>query len=145
MSTIMHTDFQQLQSIRAELRFNAHCLQLFLDDEVPGQYQALLETAEQLFKAEQQLMENYDFPVCQSHLEQHARVLRGLHRTHATVLHGGRDQGRHVGGELLLDWLYLHEQTLDAALTIWVTYCDHGLIRPDIRSRQAAGPGSTAH
>lgn len=97
---------------------------------MPDVYHALLKTAEQLFGAEQQLMEDYAFPVRQSHLEQHARVLRALHRVHAAVLQGATDQGRHIGGQLLMDWLRLHQDTADAAFTVWTSYCDNGLIDP---------------
>lgn len=106
------------------------CLQTCPDNEVPDVYHELLKTAEKLFGAEQQLMEHYAFPVRQTHLEQHARVLRSLHCVHAAVMRGAADQGRYIGGNLLMDWLCLHQETIDAAFMLWVEYCDHGLIDP---------------
>lgn len=126
----MYADFQQLQLTRNDLRFHARCLQCCPDSDVPCHFEVLLKTLEQLFGTEQQLMEDYDFPVRQSHLEQHARVLRGLHRAHAAVLRGATDQGRHIGGRLLMDWLHLHQETVDAVFGVWVAYCEHVLIEP---------------
>lgn len=120
--------FAQLHSTRQRLRDVARCLQSCADHDVPETYHTLLKTAEQLFGTEQQLMEDYDFPARQTHLEQHARVLRGLHRVHAAVLLGAIDQARDIGGRLLMDWLKLHEDTVDAAFTVWANYCDYGLI-----------------
>jgi hemerythrin len=87
-----------------------------------------MQTIEHLFWLEQELMEAYDFPSRQSHLEQHARVLRGLHCAHSAVLRGDTAHGRHAGGKLLLDWLALHRDTIHAVLSVWVSYCDEGLL-----------------
>lgn len=122
----------------------AYCLQTCADIDVPMAYHALLKAAEQLFRLEQQLMEDYAFPVRQTHLEQHARVLRALHYIHAAVLSGATERARHVGGQLLPDWLQLHQDTVDAAFALWTEYCDHGLINPQTPIDQP-GPGITAH
>ena len=138
----MCTHFQRIGSARADLQQKARCLQTCADIDVPNAYHALLKAAEQLFGLEQQLMEDYAFPVRQSHLEQHARVLRALHCVHVSVLNGATDSARHVGGELLPDWLHLHHDTIDAAFALWTEYCDHGLINP----REPTGQrGPTAH
>ncbi len=126
----MCADFQRIHSVRNELHQRVRCLQACPDEQVPDVYHALLKATEQLFGAEQQLMEDYAFPVRQTHLEQHARVLRALHRVHAAVMQGATDQGRHIGGDLLMDWLHLHQETIDAAFMLWTEYCDHGLIDP---------------
>ncbi len=118
------------------------CLQTCEDVDVPGVYQALLKAAEHLFGLEQQLMEDYAFPVRQTHLEQHARVLRALHCEHVSVLSGATHSARHVGGELLPNWLHLHHETIDAAFALWTEYCDHGLIHPQAPDEQL---GATAH
>ncbi len=126
----MCADFHRLQTARHELRRKAYCLQTCPDTDVPDVYHALLRKVEQLFGTEQLLMEEYGFPVRRSHLEQHARVLRGLHCVHAAVLQGATEQGRQVGSRLLMDWLRLHQDTIDAAFSVWTEYCDSGLIDP---------------
>ena len=108
--------------------FRSNWLQHCHDINVPDAYHAVMRTAEHLFWLEQELMESYDFPSRQSHLEQHARVLRGLHCAHGAVLRGNAAHGRHAGGQLLLDWLALHRETMHAVLSIWISYCDHGLV-----------------
>jgi hemerythrin len=108
-------------------------LQQCADINVPDAYHAVMRTTEHLFWLEQELMETYDFPSRQIHLEQHARVLRGLHCAHSAVLRGSAEHGRHAGGKLLLDWLAVHRDTMDAVLTIWVSYCESGLV--DNKSR----------
>lgn len=126
----MHTGFQQIRSTRHELRHLARCLQTCPDDTVPDVYHSLVKATEQLFRVEQQLMDDYAFPVRQTHLEQHARVLRGLHCVQVAVMQGATDQGRHIGGQLLLEWLRLHQNTVDTVFTVWAEYCDCGLIDP---------------
>lgn len=112
------------QSLHDMVKWLQHCH----DINVPDAYHAVMRTAEHLFWLEQELMESYDFPSRQSHLEQHARVLRGLHCAHGAVLRGNAAHGRHAGGQLLLDWLALHRETMHAVLSIWISYCDHGLV-----------------
>lgn len=127
---IMREEFHRIHSALQELHCNARRLQTCADSDVADAYHALLKTVEQMFGAEQRIMEKCAFPVRQSHLEQHARVLRGLHCVHAAVLRGATDQGRHIGGYLLMNWLQLHQQTTDAPLIMWAGYCDFGLIDP---------------
>ncbi len=126
----MCAKFQRIGSAREDLQQKACCLQTCTDGDVPEAYFALLRATEQLFGLEQQLMEEYAFPARQTHLEQHARVLRALHCAHVSVLSGATERGRHVGGQLLPDWLRLHQDTVDAAFALWTEYCDHGLINP---------------
>lgn len=45
-------------------------------------------------------------------------------------MRGASDGGRLAGGRLLMDWLHLHEDTLDASFDIWMDYCRSGLINP---------------
>lgn len=120
----------------------ACCLHTCTDMEVPEVYLALVRATEQLFGLEQQLMEDYAFPARQTHLEQHARVLRALHCVHVSVLNGATERARHIGGQLLPDWLRLHHDTVDAAFALWTECCDHGLINPHGPS---APTGITAH
>lgn len=141
----MCENFARVHAARQELCLIAGRLQTCPDHDVPETYHSLLKTAERMFGAEQQLMEDYAFPVRQAHLEQHARVLRGLHRVHAVVLQGAANEGRHIGGRLLMDWLRLHQDTIDAAFTVWASYCDSGLIDPHNQDLSASSSSLTAH
>ena len=129
-STIMRPELAQIRQVQQSLRQMSHWLQTCPEDNVPDAYHGLMRCAEHLFWLEQQLMETYDFPSRQTHLEQHARVLRGLHCVHGAVLRGESDQGRRAGGSLLMDWMALHADTVDAVLDVWVDYCKCGLIDP---------------
>ncbi len=126
----MREEFHHIHAARHELNCRASCLQTCADDDVASSYHELLKTLERLFGVEQSLMEKYGFPVRQSHLEEHARVLRGLHCVHSAVLRGATDQGRRIGGHLLMEWLELHQQTVDTTLIMWANCCDCGLIDP---------------
>jgi hemerythrin len=138
----MRPQLAQIRQAQQSLRNMAHGLQTCPEADVPDAFHRLIQSAERLFWLEQQLMEAYDFPSRQTHLELHARVLRGLHCVHCAVLNGECEQGRHTGSSLLMDWLSLHNDTVDAVLAIWVDYCDCGLIDPsDPRHRK----GITAH
>lgn len=112
------------------------------EDHVAAAYLEVIRTTERLFWLEQNLMERYAFPIRQLHLEQHARVLQSLHCVHCEVMRGASDRGRLAGGRLLMDWLHLHQDTLDASFDIWMDYCRSGLIDP----REPGATGAfTAH
>lgn len=103
-----------------QLRQQARCLALCADAEVPQAFKDLLDSLEQLFAFEHSLMEQHQFPASRCHVEQHARALRGLHRTHSLVMRGACHKGRHVGAHLLMHWFELHHETLDACLAAWL-------------------------
>lgn len=90
--------------------------------EVMGIFRSVLATLEHTFDHEQQLMEEFQFPVLKCHMEQHARVLAALHHLHRDVMDGDYACARRVAGELLPEWFQLHRATQDAALGIWVAY-----------------------
>ncbi len=123
----MRPELSQLKEAQHTLRQMTRWLQTCPAHAVPDAYLEVLRATEHMFGLEQQLMELFAFPVRQLHLEQHARVLQGLHCVHAQVMRGAADQGRHAGSRLLIDWLHLHNDTLDAAFDIWVDYCLSGL------------------
>jgi hemerythrin len=131
--TTMPPELAQISQAQESLRRTAHWLKTCPEECVPDAYHGLMRCAEQLFHLEQALMEAYDFPSRRTHLELHARVLRGLHCVHGAVLKGECNQGRHTGGSLLMDWLALHQDTVDAVLAIWIEYCEQ-------RARDASGP-----
>lgn len=120
----MSSELAQISEAQESLCQTAHWLQSCPDEAVPDAYHGVMRSAERLFRLEQQLMEAYDFPSRLTHLEQHARVLRGLHCVHQSVLSGECREGRHAGGALLMDWLALHRDTVDAVLAVWVHYCE---------------------
>ena len=110
----------------AELRQQARHLALCPDTEVPQVFKDLLDSLEQLFALEHSLMERHHFPASRCHIEQHARALRGLHRTHSQVMCGALHKGRYVGAHLLMHWFELHNQTLDACLAAWLECLQSG-------------------
>lgn len=126
----MRPELSQIRQAQQSLREMAEWLQACPEVNVPDAFHRLIHSTEHLFWLEQQLMEAYQFPSRQTHLEQHARVLRSLHCVHGAVLNGELEQGRRVGGSLLMDWLSLRHETVDAVLNVWVDYCNCGLIDP---------------
>lgn len=138
----MDSRFIQVRQAQQALNHSVRRLRACTENHVTEAYHEVLRTAEHLFWLEQILMEEYHFPAKQSHLEQHARVLHGLHCVHCAVMHGDTAQGRHAGGELLTQWMRLHQDTIDAAFQLWMDYCDCGLVDP--RGTQASPP-FTAH
>lgn len=119
----MDSELTQIKEAQRALCKTTRRLRQCADACVPEAYLDVVRAAEQMFGLEQQLMERYAFPVRQLHLEQHARVLRGLHCLHAEVMGGASERGRRAGAAMLMDWLRLHNDTLDAAFKIWVDYC----------------------
>jgi len=103
-----------------QLRQQAQHLAFCPDTEVLRAFKDLLDSVEQLFAFEHSLMEQHHFPASRCHIEQHARALRGLHRTHSQVMCGAWQKGRYVGGHLLIHWFELHNETLDACLAAWL-------------------------
>ncbi len=138
----MQSDLVHVKEAQHILRRTTRWLLSCPDELVPDAYLEVMRAAEQLFGLEHQLMERYGFPVRQQHLEQHARVLGGLHCVYCEVMRGGADRGRLAGGQLLMEWLQLHNETLDAVLDVWVDCCSHGM--PDQRN-PPGGYQITAH
>lgn len=127
----MPPELAEIREKQNALRQHTQWLLCCPDDHVPDAYLEVLRTTEQMFCLEQELMESFGFPVRQLHLEQHARVLQGLHCVHGEVLQGAADRGRHAGAHLLMEWLHLHRDTLDAVFDVWIDCCQNGLIDPD--------------
>lgn len=88
------------------------------DRAFPERYGMLVHKVERVFRTEEQWMEETDFPAMQSHQEQHARVLGGLHNVHRRVMSGEIDVGREVVTHLLPQWLAFHISTMDTALAV---------------------------
>ncbi len=132
----MHSELSQIHVAHRSLRQLARYLRECGEQDVAQAYMEVLRATEHAFHAEHRLMEAFDFPARQCHLEQHARVLRALHCLHPAVMLGAHHPARHAGGQLLMDWFHLHNTTLDAALAVWVGHCaptltDQSEIPPD--------------
>lgn len=112
------------------------------DQEVPEIFRSMLATLEQTFDQEQRLMEEFQFPVLQCHMEQHARVLASLHHLHPDVMAGDYASARRAAGELLPEWFQLHMATQDAALGVWVAFCQQSgqAALPDQHDAAASRP-----
>ena len=67
------------------------------------------------FRAEEMLMEEFGLPMPPVHLEQHARMLAGLHHAAAALDEGDARPARYAVA-LLGDWLPVHIGTMDRAL-----------------------------
>lgn len=119
----VHFELERIQSWHDTLERSMHRLEVCPSAEVGNAYRDLLDTLEQTFALEHQVMETYAFPAIQCHLEQHARVLGGLHHLHSAVMRGADEPGRHAGSHLLRRWFELHQVTLDASVGLWVVCC----------------------
>jgi hemerythrin len=122
----MQASLNTLNQRSTQLRQQAQHLALCPDIEVPRVFKDLLDSLEQLFAFEHSLMEQHQFPASRCHIEQHARALRGLHRTHSQVMCGAWQKGRYVGSHLLIHWFELHNETLDACLAAWLECLQSG-------------------
>lgn len=105
-----------MDKIHHDLFATLEQLSLAPDSEFAKGYSELLRKVERTFQTEEQWMEDCDYPSFAVHLEQHARVLGGLHHVHGMIMHGDLDTGRRVVDELLPQWLAFHFSTMDTAL-----------------------------
>ena len=78
----------------------------------------LVTTLEEAFATEEFWMEEIDYPAIRSHREQHARVLSGMHHVYCSLLAGDAGAARKVVACLLPDFLKLHGDTMDTALSM---------------------------
>lgn len=135
----MQADLKTLEHRYTQLRQKMGGLATCPDGDVPDMFTDLLGSLEQLFAVENHLMETHQFPARRSHLEQHARVLGGLHRTHSRVMGGACQQGRYAATHLLMHWFELHNNTLDACLAVWLESAQS--LAAGRRSRRADSEG----
>ena len=87
------------------------------DIEFANSYAALIADVERDFHAEQLMMDEINFPASNSHVEQHARILSGLHHANSRVMRGEIAAGREAV-RLLPHWFAFHLATMDTALAI---------------------------
>ncbi len=124
----MRQEFSCIRDAHRSLRHAASWLRVCPEHEVSAAYVNVMKTAEYSFALEQSLMDELGFPASKAHLEQHARVLRALHCMHPAVIEGATTKGRRIGGQLLIDWFRLHNETLDAAVFMWASCCRQSLM-----------------
>ncbi|MGH8806456.1 MAG: bacteriohemerythrin [Noviherbaspirillum sp.] len=86
------------------------------DREFRERYAAFVAKLEQVFRQEEQWMEDIDFPMLKIHREQHARVLGALHHLHSRLMGGEITIVRTVVEQLLPQWFAFHASTMDASL-----------------------------
>lgn len=89
------------------------------DDQFGALFFLLIAKLERDFEEEEELMERIDFPALNSHREQHARILSGLHHVVPHVMNGEIESGRQAI-ELLQEWFLFHLTTMDLALAVAV-------------------------
>ena len=87
-----------------------------VDREFHEGYNLLLRKVERIFRAEEQWMEEIDFPELHHHREQHAHILETLYYGQSQIVDGNTQFGRNIVENLLPEWLVLHGSTMDNAL-----------------------------
>jgi hemerythrin-like metal-binding protein len=85
------------------------------DQEFAHWYPQLIAAMEQDFRVEEGMMEACNLRSWQAHMEQHARMLAGLHAAVSSVESGDLLSGREAVG-LLRQWLPFHIATMDREL-----------------------------
>lgn len=118
----MQDELTALDYQHAQLVQQMRCLASCPDTEVLQIFTNVLDSLEQLFALENRLMDIHQFPGSRCHVEQHARVLAGLHRAHSQLMRGEVRQGRYAGTHLLMRWFELHNGTMDACLMAWLEF-----------------------
>jgi len=139
----MRQDLHRIRNAHRTMRRVAHWLRICPEPEVGEAYLAVLKATERAFALEQALMEACAYPATQSHLEQHARVLRALHCLHPSVMTGQTSSARHIGGQLLIDWFQLHHDTMDQASFVWISCSGRRVLDELLEKSKSSQPGET--
>ncbi|RKH09064.1 hypothetical protein D7V77_42800 [Corallococcus sp. CA041A] len=87
------------------------------DAEFAAAFTRFVARVERDFREEEDLMEQIAFSGLNSHREQHARMLGGLHHVARQVMAGDMNAGREVVA-LMPGWFMLHIETMDGALAV---------------------------
>lgn len=85
------------------------------DHDFCNEYKHFVALAEQIFRREEEWMEEIDLSVFKEHLEQHANALCALHHVHRRVMEGEINLGREVADKLLPHWIAFHMSSMDEA------------------------------
>jgi hemerythrin len=86
------------------------------DQDFCNEYKHFVALAEQVFRREEEWLEQNDLPAFKYHQEQHARALGALHHVHRRVMDGEIELGREVADKLLPQWIAFHMSSMDDAL-----------------------------
>ena len=89
------------------------------DGDFAAALDAFARHAEEHFASEQRLMERYDFPPRDCHVDEHERVLASVREVRSLVAAGDIAEGRGLA-QALADWFPGHSDYMDAALATWV-------------------------
>lgn len=87
------------------------------DEQFGAVFFLLVAKLERDFEEEEDLMERINFPALNSHREQHARILSGLHHVVPQVMNGEIGAGREAIA-FLQEWFMVHLMTMDLALAV---------------------------
>ena len=119
----LSTDASVLDELHHEIFEALVDLGSVADREFSACYSEMVAKVERAFAKEEEWMEKFDFPMLKGHREQHARVLRALHRTHSQAMNGYLAPGRNVVEKLLPCWLAFHICNMDMALAGAMQVC----------------------
>jgi len=89
------------------------------DAEFAAALDAFARHAEEHFASEQKLMERYEFPPRDCHLDEHERVMASVREVRPLVAAGDIETGRELA-KALADWFPGHSDYMDASLAAWV-------------------------
>lgn len=89
------------------------------DSTTAASLDAMARHLEEHFSAENQWMEDSEFPARECHVEQHDAVLHSVHQVQALVAQGDLSRVKSLA-EALVDWFPGHADYLDAALSHWL-------------------------
>lgn len=93
-------------------------LSAMTDKDFGIEYPRFVKQVEDMFRQEEQCMEDIPFRDFKAHQEQHARVLGALHNVHSRVMAEEITLGREVVDDLFPQWLAFHIETMDISLAL---------------------------
>jgi hemerythrin len=88
-------------------------------ESIPAMMVQLSHHVEEHFALETRLMEQYEFPARECHIEEHEKVLASVREVSALVADGDTDVAVALA-EALADWFPGHSDYMDSALAAWV-------------------------
>lgn len=109
-----------VQGNSASLLSEVEALARLADHKLGQMFQKVVRKIEQSFHRQESLMEAICYPGLKDHREEHARVLGVLYHAESRVMGGDCQFARKVVF-LLMAWLTVHTNTLDAELTAFET------------------------
>ena len=95
------------------------------------------------FEQEQRWMDSTAFPAAQCHADEHAAVLRSVHEVQDLLRQGADCRVVCDLAQALVDWFPGHADTMDAALSHWMSKRAHG--GAPVVLRRGAAKAATGH